>query len=99
MAKYKEFIINRNKYKEIKTMDHAQMNEYINGVRQVEYENGYKIGRVDGYEAAVKENALNSTEKADFDEFESEIRKIKGIGEVKAAQITDIVRRAFGGES
>lgn len=99
MAKYKEFIINRNKYKEIKAMDHAQMNEYINGVRQVEYENGYKIGRVDGYESAVKENALNSTEKPDFDEFESELRKIKGIGEVKAAQIMDIVRRAFGGKS
>ena len=96
MAKNKEFKINRNKYKDIKSMDHSQMNEYINGVRQVEYEKGYKIGRVEGYEAAVKENAENSTENIDLETLKLKILEIKGIGESKATAIMDVVKEAVG---
>ena len=96
MAKNKEFKINRNKYKDIKSMDHSQMNEYINGVRQVEYEKGYKIGRKEGYEAAVKENAENSTENIDLETLKLKILEIKGIGESKATAIMDVVKEAVG---
>lgn len=96
MAKNKGFTINRNKYKDIKSMDHSQMNEYINGVRQVEYEKGYKIGRVEGYEAAVKENAENPTENIDLEILKLKLLEIKGIGESKATAIMDVVKEAVG---
>lgn len=87
-------MINRNKYKDIKSMDHSQMNEYINGVRQVEYEKGYKIGRVEGYEAAVKENVEKSTADIDFDKLKINLLEIKGIGDKKVTAIMEIVKEA-----
>lgn len=92
MSKNKEFIINRNKYKDIKSMDHSQMNEYINGIRKIEYEKGYKLGRVDGYETATRENAIKSTKKTDFEKLKQKILEIKGIGEVKANSILEVLK-------
>ena len=87
--------INKNKYNDIKRMDHMQMNEYINGVRKVEYEKGYKIGRVDGYEAGrtEAENSINTLAETDFERIENRIKQIKGIGTVKASEIVKILRK------
>ena len=94
MKKNKNFI-NKNKYNDIKRMDHMQMNEYINGVRQIEYERGYKIGRVDGYERGRQEaeNRINTLADEDFDRLEKSILMIRGIGREKASKIMEMLRK------
>lgn len=101
MKENKNFI-NRNKYNDIKRMGHSEMNEYINGIRKVEYEKGYdvgyKIGRVDGHEQGTKdaENAQNTRSEVDFDKIKASLMKIKGIGEVKSAEILKILEEELG---
>lgn len=99
-AAVEQNFINKNKYNDIKRMDHMQMNEYINGVRKVEYEKGYKIGRVDGYEAgrSEAEYGINTLAETDFENMETKIKSIKGIGTVKATEIMKIIREEFGNE-
>lgn len=89
--------INKNKYDDIKRMDHREMNEYINGVRKVEYEKGYRIGRVDGYESGRKdaENRINTLAGIDFEGLKNRIRNIKGIGTVKSEEILKLIREEF----
>ena len=96
MKENKNFI-NVKKYDKIRRMDRRQMNEYINGIRKVEYEKGYdvgyKIGRVDGHEQGTKdaENAQNTRADIDFNKIKVELMKIKGIGEVKSQEILKIL--------
>lgn len=92
--------INKNKYNDIKRMDHMQMNGYINGVRKVEYEKGYKIGRVDGYEAgrSEAENRINTLAETDFKNLDTKIKSVKGIGTVKATEIMKIIREVLENE-
>lgn len=99
MKENKNFI-NRNKYNDIKRMGHSEMNEYINGIRKVEYEKGYKLGRVDGHKQAMEdfENAQNTRADVDFIKIKAELMKIKGIGEVKSAEILKILEEELGHE-
>ena len=99
-AAVEQNFINKNKYNDIKRMDHMQMNEYINGVRKVEYEKGYKIGRVDGYETGrtEAEKRINTLAETDFERIENEVKSIKGIGVVKAAEIMKIIRKELENE-
>ncbi len=69
----KAIIINRNKYNEIRKMDHNSMEEYINGI----YEKGMIAGRKEA-PAAGYFKVLDAMER---------IKGIKGIGEVKLKQI------------
>lgn len=85
MKEGKNFI-NKNKYDDIKRMDHRQMNEYINGVRKVEYEKGYAAGLKEA------ETRINSTEKIDFDTLEKNIQQVSGIGPVKAGYVIEILK-------
>lgn len=99
-AEVEQNFINKNKYNDIKRMDHMQMNEYINGVRKVEYEKGYKIGRVDGYETGrtEAEKRINTLSEEDFKRIENRIKQIKGIGTVKTSEIVKILRKEFKNE-
>ena len=99
-AAVEQNFINKNKYNDIKRMDHMQMNEYINGVRKVEYEKGYMIGRVDGYETGrtEAEKRINTLAETDFERIENEVKSIKGIGVVKAAEIMKIIRKELENE-
>lgn len=74
MKKDKPVKINRNKYNEIRKMDHNSMEEYINDVYEKGLAAGMKIG-----EAAAGSFDLNICLEA--------IKEIKGIGAVKLDQI------------
>ena len=73
-----------SKFDKIRRMDRRQVDEYINGIRKVEYEKGYdvgyKIGRVDGHEQGTKdaENAQNTRSDVNFDKIKAELMKING---------------------
>lgn len=85
MKEGKNFI-NKNKYDDIKRMDHREMNEYINGVRKAEYEKGYAAGLKEA------ETRINSTAKINFDILEKNLTQVSGIGPVRAGYIVEIVR-------
>lgn len=92
MKKNKEkFEINRNKYNDIKRMDHREMNEYLNGVRQAEYERGYKAGLDEGEKMA--ERRITTSAEVDFTTLEKNLQQVSGIGKVRAGQIVEIVRK------
>lgn len=92
MKKNKEkFEINRNKYNDIKRMDHREMNEYLNGVRQAEYERGYKTGLNEGEKMA--ESRITTSAEVDFTTLEKSLQQVSGIGKVRAGQIVEIVRK------
>lgn len=74
MKKDKQIKINRNKYNEIRKMDHNSMEEYINEVYEKGLAAGLKIG-----EAAAGSFDMNICLAA--------VSKIKGIGQVKIDQI------------
>lgn len=87
MAKRKRPVeINRNKYNQIRKMDHHSMEEYINEI----YERGVEAGRKEapaaGYVRVL--DALNR------------IKNIKGIGEVmiKRIQVAIMQEEAAGGQ-
>lgn len=76
MAKRKKAVeINRSKYNQIRKMDHYSMEECIAGYYERGYTAGYEAGR---QQAAPSFNLPTALE---------EIRKIKGIGEVKLRAI------------
>lgn len=74
MKKDKPVKINRNKYNEIRKMDHNSMEEYINDVYEKGLAAGMKIG-----EAAAGSFDMNICLAA--------VSEIKGIGQVKIEQI------------
>ena len=76
MAKKKKPVeINRSKYNQIRKMDHYSMEECIAGYYDQGYAAGFEAGR---QQAAPSFNLPTALE---------EIRKIKGIGEVKLRAI------------
>lgn len=76
MAKRKKAVeINRSKYNQIRKMDHSTMESHIAGYYERGYTAGYEAGR---QQAAPSFNLPKALE---------EIRKIKGIGEVKVKAI------------
>lgn len=79
----KQQLINRNKYKDIKRFDHHQMEMFARSL----YEQGIK----DGATNAFKE-AESSKKQMDLQALKEKLLAIKGIGEVKAEQILEIVK-------
>lgn len=76
MAKRKKAVeINRKEYDRIRKMDRNSMDLYISGYYERGYAAGYEAGR---QQAAASFNLPKALE---------EIRKIKGIGEVKVKAI------------
>lgn len=76
MAKRKKAVeINRKEYDRIRKMDHSTMESHIAGYYERGYTAGYEAGR---QQAAPSFNLPKALE---------EIRKIKGIGEVKVKAI------------
>ena len=76
MAKKKKAVeINRNKYNQIRKMDHSTMEECIGGYYEQGFEAGYKLGKA---AAGPSFNAQLAMEA---------INKIKGIGPAKLEQI------------
>lgn len=86
-----KFEINRNKYNDIKRMDHREMNEYINGVRQTEYERGFKEGLEEGEKRA--QSRITTSAEMNFDNLEKNLQQISGVGKVRAGNIIEIVRK------
>lgn len=71
MSKKSKNMISREKYKEIKRMDHTSMSEFYTKVWQEGFDNGVKAGN-DNKEAAVTPEDIREV-----------IKEVKGIGEVK----------------
>jgi len=77
MSKKSKNLISRDKYKEIKRMDHTSMSEFYAKVWQEGFDNGAKAGN-DNKEAAVTPEAIREV-----------IKDVKGIGEVKLKAIME----------
>lgn len=77
MSKKSKNLISRDKYKEIKRMDHTSMSEFYTKVWQEGFDNGVKAGN-DNREAAVTPEDIREV-----------IKDIKGIGEVKLKAIME----------
>lgn len=76
MAKKKKPVeINRNKYNQIRKMDHSTMEECIGEYYEQGFEAGYKLGQAAAEPSFNMELAMES------------ISEIKGIGQVKIEQI------------
>lgn len=77
MSKKSKNLISRDKYKEIKRMDHTSMSEFCTKVWQEGFDNGVKAGN-ENKEAAVTPEDIREV-----------IKDIKGIGEVKLKAIME----------
>ena len=77
MSKKSKNLISRDKYKEIKRMDHTSMSEFYTKVWQEGFDNGVKAGN-DNKEAAVTPEDIREV-----------IKEVKGIGEVKLKAIME----------
>lgn len=77
MSKKSKNMISREKYKEIKRMDHTSMSEFYTKVWQEGFDNGVKAGN-DKREAAVTPEDIREV-----------IKEVKGIGEVKLNAIME----------
>lgn len=77
MSKKSKNLISRDKYKEIKRMDHTSMSEFYTKVWQEGFDNGVKAGN-DKREAAVTPGDIREV-----------IKGVKGIGEVKLKAIME----------
>ena len=77
MSKKSKNLISRDKYKEIKRMDHTSMSEFYTKVWQEGFDNGVKAGN-DKREAAVTPEDIREV-----------IKEVKGIGEIKIKAIME----------
>lgn len=77
MSKKSKNLISRDKYKEIKRMDHTSMSEFYTKVWQEGFDNGVKAGN-DNKEAAVTPEDIREV-----------IKDVKGIGETKIKAIME----------
>ena len=77
MSKKSKNLISRDKYKEIKRMDHVSMSEFYTKVWQEGFDSGIKANK-DEKKAAVTPEDIRKVIKA-----------IKGIGEVKLKAIME----------
>ena len=77
MSKKSKNLISRDKYKEIKRMDHTSMSEFYTKVWQEGFDSGIKANK-DEKEAAVTPEAIREA-----------VKGIKGIGEVKLNAIME----------
>ena len=77
MSKKSKNLISRDKYKEIKRMDHTSMSEFYTKVWQEGFDNGVKAGN-DKREAAVTSEDIREV-----------IKEVKGIGEIKLRTIME----------
>ena len=83
MSKKSKNLISRDKYKEIKRMDHTSMSEFYTKVWQEGFDNGVKAGN-DKREAAVTPEDIREA-----------IKDVKGIGEVKLKAIMEQIGALF----
>ena len=83
MSKKVKNLINREKYKEIKRMDHVSMSEFYKKVWQEGFDNGVKTSN-DKREAAVTPEAIREA-----------VKGIKGIGEVKLNAIMENINQLY----
>ena len=77
MSKKSKNMISREKYKEIKRMDHVSMSEFYTEVWQEGFDSGIKANK-DEKEAAVTP-----------DDIREVIKNVKGIGEIKLKTIME----------
>ena len=77
MSKKSKNLISRDKYKEIKRMDHVSMSEFYTKVWQEGFDNGVK---------AVNDNREAAVTPEDIREV---IKEVKGIGEIKLKAIME----------
>lgn len=77
MSKKSKNMISREKYKEIKRMDHVSMSEFYTKVWQEGFDNGVKAGN-DKRETAVTPEDIREV-----------IKEVKGIGEIKIKAIME----------
>ena len=77
MSKKSKNLISRDKYKEIKRMDHTSMSEFYTKVWQEGFDNGVKADN-GNKEAAVTPEDIREV-----------IKDVKGIGEVKLKAIME----------
>lgn len=84
-----DYLINRKVYKDIKKYDHKQMETFLTNV--------YTQGKVDAINELAEER-MKDLERVQIDEnkLKAKLLSIKGIGEVKAAEI---IKALTGGVS
>lgn len=83
MSKKSKNLISRDKYKEIKRMDHTSMSEFYTKVWQEGFDNGVKAGN-DNREAAVTPEDIREV-----------IKEVKGIGEIKLKTIMEQISALY----
>lgn len=83
ISKKAKNLISREKYKEIKKMDHVSMSDFYTRVWQEGFNTGVKAGN-DNREAAVTPEDIREV-----------IKDVKGIGEVKLKAIMENVNQLY----
>lgn len=86
MSQKTKKLISREKYKEIKKMDHTEMSEFFAGVWQSGYDHHKKEEKAEN-KAAVTPEVIKEA-----------IKGIKGIGEVKLNAIMDNIYKLYEGK-
>jgi len=77
MSKKSKSMISREKYKEIKRMDHVSMSEFYTKVWQ------------EGFDSGIKANKEEKTAAVTPEDIREVIKDVKGIGEVKLKAIME----------
>lgn len=83
MSKKSKNLISREKYKEIKRMDHTEMSDFFIGVWQSGYDHRKKEEKAEN-KAAVTPEAIREV-----------IKDVKGIGEVKLKAIMENIKQLY----
>ena len=83
MSKKAKNLISREKYKEIKRMDHVSMSDFYTRVWQEGFDSGIKANKNEK-KAAVTPEAIREV-----------IKDVKGIGEVKLKAIMENIKQLY----
>ena len=86
MSQKTKKLISREKYKEIKKMDHTEMSDFFTGVWQL------------GYDHRKKEEKAENKAAVTLEAIKEAIKGIKGIGEVKLNAIMDNIYKLYEGK-
>lgn len=89
----KKYMIPRKQYKEIKKYDHSQMEEFCETIYATGYENGKNDAITRFAEEKIERYQNNSEYVEDISE---QLKKLKGIGEIKHKIIMSIVSKVLG---
>ena len=83
MSKKAKNLISRDKYKEIKRMDHVSMSDFYTRVWQ------------EGFDSGIKANKAEKKAAVTPEDIREVIKDVKGIGEVKLKAIMENIKQLY----